>query len=295
MILAVDKVFEKIRNLTVRYISQETLFPSEISQYDRWVIREALHNCIAHQDYRRSARITVTERPDSLMFTNRGDFIPGSVRSVIERDVPPDLYRNPFLANAMVELNMIDTIGSGIKRMFTKQRDRYFPMPDYNLDEEGVVRVTIPGRVIDEKYTLMLIKLTDLTLTDVIALDKVQKGKPLSQQERDSLRGKRLIEGRHPNLYVSEYVAAETDTRADYIRKRSFDRQHFKDMIIAYLERFGEAKRKDIDGLLMEKVSDVLNATQKRQYIKDLLREMREEGLIETTGKTRGATWILSK
>ena len=87
--------------------------------------------------------------------------------------MPPDRYRNPFLASAMVELKMIDTIGSGIKRMFRVQRDRNFPMPDYDLDEEGVVRVTIPGRVIDERYTRMLIERKDLTLMDVIALDKV--------------------------------------------------------------------------------------------------------------------------
>jgi ATP-dependent DNA helicase RecG len=294
MILAVDKVFEKIRNLTIRYISEETLFPTEIPQYDPWVIREALHNCIAHQDYRQSARITLTERPGSLMFTNRGDFIPGTVQSVIERDMPPDWYRNPFLANAMVELDMIDTIGSGIKRMFTKQRDRYFPMPDYNLNEEGVVRVTIPGRVIDEKYTRMLVKRTDLTLMDVIALDKVQKGISITLEERRALRKKRLIEGRSPNLYVSVGVAAETDTRADYIRKHSLDKAHFKGLVTAYLKTYHEARRSDIEDLLFDKVSDALNDEQKYLFIRDLLQEMRKEGTIRTVGRTKAATWVLA-
>lgn len=294
MILAVNKVFEKIRNLTVRYISEGTLFPMEVTQYDPWVIREALHNCIAHQDYRQSARITITERPDSLMFTNRGEFIPGSVRCVIERDTPPDLYRNPFLANAMVELNMIDTIGSGIKRMFKKQRNRYFPMPDYDFSEDNLVKVTIPGGIIDEKYTRILIQHGDLDLMDVIALDKVQKGEPLSNEERTSLRKKRLVEGRHPNLYVSKNIADATDTRAEYIKNRSFDKQHFKDMVIAYLEEFGEAKRKDIDTLLKDKVSDALDSEQKRQLITNLLQEMRKEDIIAVKGRTSGATWILS-
>ena len=294
LILAVDRVFSKVRNLTVRYISGETLFPLEVTQYDPWVIREALHNCIAHQDYRQAARITVTERPGSLMFTNRGDFIPGTVQSVIERDMPSDQYRNPFLAGAMVELNMIDTIGSGIKRMFRIQRDRNFPMPDYDLDEESVVRVTIPGRVIDERYTRMLIERKDLTLADVIALDKVQKGRPVTREERDVLREKKLIEGRSPNLYVSASVAAETDTRADYIRKRSFDRAYFKDMVVAYLQTYHEARWPEIEGLLLDKVSDALNEKQKREFIKSLLKEMRKEGTIVTVGKTRGAKWVLA-
>jgi len=294
MILAVDRVFDRIRNLTIRYISGETLFPLEITQYDPWVIREALHNCIAHQDYRQSTRITVTERPASLMFTNRGDFIPGTVQRVIERDMPPDFYRNPFLANAMVELNMIDTIGSGIKRMFRKQRDRNFPMPDYDIDEKGVVvRVTIPGQVIDERYTRMLITQRDLTLMDVIALDKVQKGYPLTAEERKVLRGKKLIEGRSPNLYVSESVAADTNSRADYIRKRSFNRGYFKSLVIAYLKTYPEAKRVEIEDLLLDKVSDNLNEEQKHHFIRDLLQEMRKEGTIMPVGKTKAAKWVL--
>ena len=49
-LLNVDKVLARIRNLTVRELPSGTLFPVEMAQYDPWVIREALHNCIAHQD-----------------------------------------------------------------------------------------------------------------------------------------------------------------------------------------------------------------------------------------------------
>ena len=119
LILAIGKVFEKIRNLTVRHISDETLFPLELSQYDPWVMREILHNCIAHQDYLQGARISIVENDESLLFTNRGGFIPGSVDSLITSDSPPDHLPEPVPpAQAMVNLNMIDTIGSGIRRMF---------------------------------------------------------------------------------------------------------------------------------------------------------------------------------
>ncbi|MFA5221404.1 MAG: RNA-binding domain-containing protein [Methanoregula sp.] len=295
LILAVNGVFSKIRNLTYRHITDETLFPLEISQYDPWVIRETLHNCIAHQDYSQGTRISVVERSDSLLFTNRGDFIPGSIESLLTHDSPPDRYRNPFIAQAMVNLNMIDTIGSGIKRMFRLQRERNFPLPDYDLlSEPSKVNVKITGKVIDPKYTRMLIKRKDLGMLDVIALDKVQKGHHLSDAEFASLKSKKLIEGRRPNLYLSEKVAAETDTRADYIRKRPFDRGHFKDMIVAYLKTYREANRNTFEDLLMDKVSDALNETQKRQYIKDLLQEMRKDGTLKAVGKTRGARWVLA-
>jgi len=73
----VDRLFARIRNLTIRELPGGTLFPVEISQYDEWVIREALHNCIVHQDYTLCSRIIVVEQPDGLLFVNAGQFIPG--------------------------------------------------------------------------------------------------------------------------------------------------------------------------------------------------------------------------
>ena len=90
----------------------------------------------------------------------------------------------------------------------------------------------------------MLMARTDLDLWDVIALDKVQKGKPLTDDEFKSLKAKKLIEGRRPNLFVSAEIAAATETKAEYIKKRAFDKEHYKKMVVAYLEqvRRGEAR-----------------------------------------------------
>ena len=51
----------------------------------------------------------------------------------------------------MVALNMIDTIGSGIKRMFLTQKNRFFPMPDFDLSTPERVVVRIHGKILDEK------------------------------------------------------------------------------------------------------------------------------------------------
>jgi len=297
LLLAVNHVFSKIRNLIYRHLPGGQLFPTEISQYDSWVVRESLHNCIAHQDYLLGGRVNVVEDPDSLLFTNLGDFLPGSVEEVIRRDAPPEFYRNRFLAEAMVNLNMIDTIGSGIRRMFTMQRQRNFPMPDYDLSAQGTVKVRILGKVLDERYTRMLMRRTDLGLWDVIALDKVQKGKVISESEFKLLKTKRLIEGRRPNLYVSAEVAAATETKADYIRRRAFDKQHYKKMVEGYLLKFRNATRCDFDELLLRKLSDALTNTQKRNFVKNLLQEMRREGIIRPVGskRGRGAQWELYK
>ena len=295
LILAVDQVFDRVRNLNYRYMPESSLFPVETTQYDPWVIRETLHNAIAHQDYLKGGRINLVEEPETLIFTNLGDFLPGDVEEVIKRDAPPEFYRNRFLAEAMVSFNMIDTIGSGIKRMFQKQRQRFFPLPDYDLLEPGLVKVKIIGKVIDEKYTKLLVTMDNLSLMDVISLDKVQKGKPLTNSEYKILKSKRLIEGRRPNLYVSAKVAAATESKDDYIKKRRIEKDHYKKMIKDYLDQFSVASREEIDRFLFNKISDALSAEQKKNYIRNLLQEMRRDLIIEPIGKTRWAKWALSK
>jgi ATP-dependent DNA helicase RecG len=295
LILAGNKVLAKIRNLTVRHLPSGTLFPQEVTQYDPWVLRETLHNCIAHQDYTLGGRINVVEMSDALLFTNLGSFIPGTVEDMIRSDAPPEIYRNPFLAQAMVNLNMIDTIGSGIKRMFMRQRDRSFPLPDYDLDDPGKVVVRLTGRVLDENYTRLLMSQADLDLLDVIALDKVQKKRALDDDTFKRLKARKLIEGRRPNLFVSAKVAAVTGEKAAYIKNRAFDKAHYKDMAVAYLQQFGQASREDLNRLLLDKLSDALDHKQKRHFVTNLLQEMKREKLIQVDGATRGAFWRLYK
>ena len=295
LILAVDQVFSRIRNLTYRYMAENRLFPIETTQYDRWVIRETLHNAIAHQDYTQGGRINVVEEAESLLITNVGEFLPGSVEEAIRRDAPPEIYQNRFLAEAMVSLNMIDTIGSGIKRMFLKQRERSFPMPDYDLSEPKRVKVRIIGKILDERYTRMLMTRTDLDLMAVIALDKVQKGKRITDEEFRALKKKKLIEGRRSNLFVSAKIAVATDTKVDYIKRRGIDKEYSKKLIMDYLAKFGEATREEISQLLIDKLSDSLSEDQKESHIKNILQEMRKEGSIKAQRMGRRSIWFSSK
>lgn len=294
-ILAGNRVSERVRNLTLRHLPSGTLFPRELTQYDPWVLRETLHNCIAHQDYAMGGRINVVETPESLLFTNLGAFIPGTVEDQIRRDAPPDVYRNPFLAHAMVSLNMIDTIGSGIRRMFTIQRSRCFPLPDFDLAKPGRVKVRHLGKILDEKYTRMLMENTGLDLDTIIALDKVQKRRPVDGETFARLKKRKLIEGRRPNVFIAAHIAAVTGDKAAYIRNRAFDKAHYKDMVSAYLQKFGEASRPDLDRLLLEKISDALTEKQKKRFVTNLLQEMKKDGRVIPQGATRSVKWLISK
>lgn len=297
LILSVEKLFSKIRNLKYRYLTERTLFPTEVTQYEPFVIREVLHNCIVHQDYTLGGKINVVERDDELIFSNLGSFIPKSIENVIERDSPEEYYRNQFLANAMVNLNMIDTIGSGIKKMFILQMQRYFPLPNYNLDDRGKVIVKIIGKIIDENYTKLLINNTNLDLKTVIALDKVQKKESLTENERKNLRKLKLIEGKYPNIYVTATVAAATDKKAQYIKNRAFDKEYYKNLIIEYLKEYEIATRSDIDSLLKDKLPDFMDDKQKYYKVSRIIKELSqtENKIINLSKSSKYSQWTLVK
>jgi len=291
LFLQVQNVYAKIRNIKYRYLQEGTLFPDEVNQFEPYTIREALHNCIAHQDYTMGGKINLVEREDDiLIFSNSGDFIPKSVESVINADAPETQYRNPFLANAMVNLNMIDTIGSGIKRLFVIQKDKYFPLPDYNLSGRKVT-VTIIGKVIDLNYARKLAQMRELSLPEIMLLDKVQKNKELTDDEIKILRTKALIEGRKPNIHISSIVATETDQKSEYMKQRGIDDGYCQKIILDYLQKFNEGKKEDFEKILLVKLPDVLDIEQKRNKIKNNLQLLRKQGTIIVEGKI----WKMSK
>lgn len=294
-LLNIEGVYAKIRNLKYRYLLDNTLFPTEVTKYEPYVIREALNNCIAHQDYELGGRITVVEGADDLLFTNLGSFLPESVERVIEQDSPPEYYRNAFLAAAMVNLNLIDTQGGGIKKMFSLQMNRYFPLPDYDLSDPGKVKVRISGKVIDENYTRLLINKTDLDLKTVILVDRVQKKEVISKEDASRLKKMKLVEGRYPNVFVAAPIAVATNKRAEYIRNRAFDDDFYKKMIIVYIKKFRSATRQDIDKLLWNKLSDVLDESQKKNKIRNLLTALStKDKVITNTGSSKKeSNWVL--
>jgi len=294
-ILNVERALSKVRNLSYRYLPSGLLFPIDITQYDQWVIREALHNCIAHQDYELRGTITIIERPDELTFGNVGAFIPGEVETVLQTDYVPNFYRNNFLAQAMVSLNMIDTIGSGIRRMYQKQRERFFPLPDYDLTQSDKVTVKIAGTILDENYTQMLLSKTELDLGTVLLLDKVQKRERITPEGLKCLRRKNLVEGRSPNIHVSADVASVTADRARYIRFKGFDEAYYQKLVVEFIRKYGSASREDIDALLMDKLPEILTEVQKRNKINRLLSVVMsgKRELIRNVGSRRAPKWVL--
>ena len=76
---------------------------------------------------------------------------------------------------------MIETIGSGIKKIFQLQQERYLPLPDYYMTDN--VEVILTGKVLNNEYSRQLIKDKNLDLSAVFILDKIQKGLPVNDTD----------------------------------------------------------------------------------------------------------------
>lgn len=279
-----------IRNNNYVYTVSGNIFPENMMRYDVFTLREPICNAIGHQDYGMGARIELLEYEDEkLVIQNYGQFIPNSVEDVVEKDCPDSRYRNPFLMEAMCNIGMAETEGGGIRKLFVQQKKRFFPMPIYDLSGQKV-RCEIQGKVLDENFAKILVNNPDLSLPEIIMLDKVQKGEysSLTDDAVALLRQKKFVEGKRNSLYLSFKIVESSKhigLKASYIKNKSFNDAYYKKLIEDYLLKFGSASRTDLDELLLDKLPDVLDETQKYNKVTNLLASLRRAGKIHVIGR----------
>ena len=297
LILAMDQLVARLRIIAVNLLPPRQTAPLNLPNYDDWVIREALHNCIAHQDYAQGGRVRVTEAPDSLTFFNLGSFLPGSVERVLSSRQPEQRYRNACLANAMVELDLIETLNSGLPKMFRLQKERFFPLPDFEFGHApNSVSVRIYGKTLDEKYVHALMSTTDLSLEDAILLDRVQKGQPLATEQIKHLRAKNLVGGRGAKIFISAQVAVATGQEVSYVNNKGLDNPYYKARVLDLLTLGPQPRQKINDLLLPQLPASIQGDARRKAYLKNLLQEMVRDQQIENAGgATRAAKWQLKK
>lgn len=293
-ILTVDEVLGKIRNLTMREMPGGTLFPDKLMQYDDFIIREVLHNAIAHQDYTLCQRINFIEAPDYLYYSNAGTFFPGTLEDALEITKQQKFYRNGCLCKGMVSFNMIDTISSGIQTIFYKQKERHFPMPDYEINENvPEVNVKIYGRIIDDRYVELLKHDSKLSLKECLWLDAIQKKRPITEIALKTLRNKKLIEGRKPYFIIAQTVAQKTHQIPEYTKQKGLNKSKLMSMLQQVVENAGET------GIMLNDIYEYMeialptgkSTNAKKKSLTYLLNIIKKEGVIFPDGMK----WKLSK
>lgn len=292
-LLTTTEVYQKIRNFEISILPEGSLLAIRQVKYEQKMILEALHNCVAHQDYIEESRILVVEYADKILFESCGSFYDGSPEDYVPNDKTPRRYRNLCLTEAMTELNMIDKMGYGIFSMNQAQAKRYLPLPDYDLIEEDFVRLTIYGAMIDPLYSRLLISQPTLSLNEIWALDRIQKKKPLADDLISLLRKKKLIEGRKPNLYISSWVVRSTGSKTEYISSRAEAEIFYMKLILDYIKESEQASRTEINELLWDNLPDGLDDKQKVAKVANLLTKLRKKRVIKNIGSRKRPKWVL--
>lgn len=292
LFLTINEIIKNIRNVKYKFFPDNQLIATEVQKYDTEVILEALNNCIAHQDYGRNSRIVLVEKVNKLIFTNAGGFFEGKAEDYCEGNRTPQKYRNKWLANAMVNLNMIDSLGFGISKMYRSQMKRFFPLPDYTQSTANEVVLEIYGHTIDVNYSKLLIEKKDaLSLTEVVLLDRIQKGMTITEDAAKLLKKNHLIEGRKPNYFISAEIAAITNQKASYTKRKGLNKEILKSFIMQHIDNHGYATREEIDELLLNKLPDYLNDKQRKKMVDNLLQGMKKNK-IQNIGTRSFSKWI---
>jgi ATP-dependent DNA helicase RecG len=183
---------------------------------------------------------------------------------------------------------MIDTVSSGIQTMFYKQKERHFPMPDYEINENvPEVNVKIYGRVIDERYVDLLKRDASLSLKECIWLDAIQKKRPVTDDALKILKSKKLIEWHKPNYIISQAVAEKTRQVPAYTKKRGLDKNKMLNMLQQVIEDAGDT------GIMLNEIYEYMEVTMssdktieaKKKTLTYLLSGLKAKGIICTNGR----------
>ena len=284
MILGMREAASRIVNYRVRDVGRGQLNGREMLRYDPFSIREAMCNCVLHQDYRREGMVDLIEFPnDHLVFSNVGSFLPGSVERVVLRDSPEHAYRNPRLAEVMRNIGLVDVAGGGVRKMFRCQIQRGFPLPRYDIGDQEV-SVTIFGKVVDEREASFFRSDPDVSMETAIRVDRL-----LSTGDMDEADSRWLGELGIEAPPTSFRGCTETLSCAASPREVN---DALRDAIEGFVWSEGPCTRSEIMAEIRPMLPAGMTESQVRNKVDNLLRYMVKHRTLSIRGaRSRSATY----
>jgi len=140
----------------------------------------------------------------------------------------------------------------------------------------------------------MLMQRSDLPFDEVMALDRIQKGRPIADDMLRRLRRKGLVEGRKGQLRVAASVAESTGTKVPYLELRGHSDEYCMGVINDLLHSSGPLTRHDVDAAVFSLLSVSLTHEQKTNRVDYLLKKMRREGKIQSVWADGRRVWELT-
>ncbi|MCQ2079210.1 MAG: putative DNA binding domain-containing protein [archaeon] len=283
LLTSAERLLEKLPKSTTRRVL-DGLYSENFPTYDPLILREAINNCIAHADYRIRSKINVIEiQNDSVLFCNPGSFLPADIEKILLSENSASLYRNKLIADTLYRLSLVDSVGMGIKRIYNSQIKRAFPLPDYTFDEFGVC-LKITGHSIDDAVTRIVHFNDDLSMKELLALDRYQKHRKLSAEDVEQLRHVQRVSKHGDEIDLQEFLSRSTKEISFNTSERISATTELQARILTFLSRNNTTT---IDNLA--KCLEIPDRTA-RYNIQKLI----SDGKLKKDGRGRNVVWSVN-
>ena len=289
-----DALWKKINLRNDRQSYQDDFFRMDLPTFDEVPVREAVLNAVAHRDYRLGGSVFVRQFAKRLEVVSPGGLPPGiTPENIIDQQNP----RNRRLAEALGRCGLIERSGQGLNLMMESAVRQGKPLPSFAGTAAHEVRLTLEGGVRNPAFVRFMERLGEGTLRsfstlDYLALECLEQGKTLPAALKERLPGlvaagaaEAIGRGKGTRYILSEALYASLGAKGTYTHQRGLDRETNKTLLLTHLTKQGE------QGAPLAELRQVL-PTLPESTVRDLLRELRDEGKLMLRGQRRWARWF---
>lgn len=296
--LLIDELWKEINNRNGSVPVRDGAYIFDIPFFNEDVIREIINNAFAHRNYRYASEIVIKLYPSKFTIINAGGFPLGvTLENLL---TTPSTPRNRLLADVLSKTGIVERSGQGIDKIFLYTLSEGKPEPDYSLTDDFNVIASLSSMVNDFSFALFIQGIQDnlddnqkLTVFDVMALCEVRDGakRPSNKEIAMKLEKLGFLEkhGRTNSQYYilpRRYYELSGDL-GTYSLKTDWDINQVWAILCPFLQKYGKAKRSEINKLLGQHISD--------KQFRNFIQELKAKGLVRTEGEKGQTTYFLGQ
>ncbi|AEF85606.1 putative transcriptional regulator [Treponema primitia ZAS-2] len=289
-----DELWQTIDLRNTNQHFQDGLFIWDIKTFNESAIRETILNAVSHRDYRMNGSVFVRQYPERIEITSPGGLLPGiTFENILWAQAP----RNRRLAETFAKCGLVERSGQGMNRIFESCLLESKETPDFTHSDADQFWLTLHGKIQHPEFLKVLEKIGEerirsFTADDLIVLQNVYDNKSVKEnlsQNVKALLEEGLLE-RAPRASGYKWILARRLYTAIgqagvHTRKKGLDRDTHKALLLKHIKE--NAK----EGTKLEELRQVLPFLN-RSSIQVLVRELKAEGTIISSGHTKGTRWL---
>lgn len=288
----IDEIWRELESRNIRTPFQEGFIQREVFAFDERSIRESVLNAVAHRDYTIGGQVIfITASPDGFLIESPGGFLPGITP---ENAIFSRAWRNQRLAEVFEKAGLVERSGQGLDLIFEKSIRAGKGAPDLTKSTRHSVKLFIPALLKDPEFILYLEKIANeqqigLSFEEILELEKIrEKAKVTDTKFKEKFVSAGIVEnigkGRGSHYILSHKYYKSTGRTGVHTRLKGVPREAQKQLIIEHLKRNKTGSARDF--------RDIFPGLS-RFVISSMLRDLRNDGVVECIGKTRSGVWQL--